>query len=220
MGKHPKPKTGPRAVLNVSQLPVRERLLACRAIVDQAATSPALKNSKTLQQFHQDFAAAQSDLEAALAALDAARKTVATAEQEVATKEVALTDAGNLFCNAVNATPGIDDPTIASLGLKPLARRGAPKAVSAPLSVKTKIGKEPGEAIVRWKPVAGAHAYIVEATDDPSAETGWAHVATSTRATVVVSGLTAGKRTWVRVAAVGAAGVSGFTGPVVVTAFS
>ncbi|HZU95125.1 MAG TPA: fibronectin type III domain-containing protein, partial [Planctomycetota bacterium] len=205
---------------NVSQLPVRERVSACRAIIDQAATSPALKTSKALQQYHQDFASAQVDLEAAIAALDAARKVVAAAEQEVAVKDAALTMAGNKFCSAVNATPGIDDPTIASLGLKLLPRRGALKAMSPPLEVRTKIGKNPGEAIVRWKPVARAQTYSVETTDDPSALTGWVHVASSTRATVVLSGLTAGKRTWVRVAAVGAAGTSGFTPPVAVTSFS
>ena len=52
----------------------------------------------------------------------------------------------------------------------------------------------------------GLNNYIVEATDDHAALTGWHIVASPTKSSPSLTGLTLGKRYWFRVAANGAAG--------------
>ncbi len=214
MTSRKKPKGLPKAVLNLSHLSSRDKIAGVQAIITTAAASPALKASAPLQQAQKTLAATHDDVVTALAAHDGAKKTWLAAEQDLLHKESALVAASNAFRDTVNAMPGLDEPTIASLGLKVAGQKGASRAMIAPDSLVTRLGKQPGEIDVQWKPVTGAKTYLVQTTEDAAASTGWANVAAVTKAKVVLKGLTSGKRTWIRVATVGSNGMSAYGSPV------
>ncbi|HZU99894.1 MAG TPA: hypothetical protein VFF73_24485 [Planctomycetota bacterium] len=214
MSNSRKPKAAPKAVLNISHLATKEKVAAALAITNTATTAAAVKSSPALQQALKSFAAAHDDVQTALANHDAAKKAWMSAEQDLLQKEGSLVAAGNLYRDAVNATPGMDEATIASLGLKVSGPKGAAKVMTAPANVAARAGKQAGEVDLRWKPVDGAKTYLVQTTDDPAALTGWADAAAVTRAKVALKGLTSGKRMWVRVATVGSNGQSAYGSPV------
>ena len=214
MTSRKKPKGPPKASLNLSHLSSRDKIAGVQAIVATAAASPALKASAPLQQAQKTLSTAHDDVVASLATHDAAKKAWMAAEQDLLHKESALVTASNAFRDTVNSMAGLDEPTIASLGLKIAGQKGASRSMIAPTGLVTKLGKQPGEVDVQWKRVAGAQTDLVQTTEDSAASVGWTNVAAVTKAKVVLKGLTSGKRTWIRVATVGSNGMSAYGSPV------
>ena len=54
--------------------------------------------------------------------------------------------------------------------------------------------------------VRGLQTYVIELTEDPTGLTGWRNVGITKKSNHTITGLVSGRRYWVRVAAVGAAG--------------
>ena len=52
----------------------------------------------------------------------------------------------------------------------------------------------------------GLQTYVLELTEDPTGLTGWRNVGVTKKSSHTITGLVSGRRYWVRVAAVGAAG--------------
>ena len=77
-------------------------------------------------------------------------------------------------------------------------------------------GDKSGTALLRRLAVEGATAYIWQCAKDPqpASESEWVTASTTSRSTVVVSGLTPLTRYWFRVAAVTRQGTTDYTGPV------
>ncbi len=211
MVKSKRPKTALKAVLNISKLPVKSLVAATQAIVDTAATSPALTSSKPIQQAQQGLAVATSNLQTSLSAHDTSKKTWQAAEQQLLADQTAVINAANTYRDLVNATPNLDAQTINSLGLKVQGQKTASKAMSFPLDIVVKPGKQPGELDVKWKRVAGAKTYLIQVTEDPNGVTGWVDANAVTKSKVSLPGLTSGKRAWVRVASVGSSGTSAYS---------
>jgi hypothetical protein len=204
----------PKAVLSISDLATKDKVAAVQAITSTAASSPVLKASPALQQAQKTLVAAHDAVEASLGTHDGAKKAQSAAEEDLRQKEAALVAAANAYRDIVNATPTLDEPAIAGLGLKVAGARGASPAMTPPQGVTTKLGQQPGAVSVSWTPVKGAKTYLVQTTEDPAAATGWVEAAAVTKAKVALEGLTSGKRTWVRVATVGPSGTSPFGEPV------
>ena len=62
-----------------------------------------------------------------------------------------------------------------------------------------------------WKPVGNAKSYVIESSTDPATITSWEHAGIATSATKTITNLKSGTRFWFRVAAVAAAGQSGWS---------
>lgn len=74
-------------------------------------------------------------------------------------------------------------------------------------------GSGDGEVIATWNPLKGARSYVVELSTDVSNPDAWMYQSTTTKAKVVLQGLESGKRIWLRVAAVNAAGKGAYSDP-------
>ena len=73
--------------------------------------------------------------------------------------------------------------------------------------LKATQGDADGSVDLYWNPVKrGRKTYNVEMTDDAAGQTGWHIVATPTKNSATLNGLTSGKRYWFRVSANGSAG--------------
>jgi len=213
MSNSKKPKAAPKAVLSISDLSIKNKLASTQAIVSTSNLSPLLKTPGSLQKAQQALSASHDDLQTAVNAHDAAKKAWLAAEQTMLAKEGVLLGSANVYRDTVNAIPNLDQPTIASLGLKVAGQKSAPKDLVAPAAIAAKAGSQPGQVNVKWKPVVGAKTYLVQTTEDPAATTGWIDAAAVTKSKASLSGLTSGKRAWIRVASVGSAGTSAYSSP-------
>jgi hypothetical protein len=209
-----RPLTAPKGVVDISSLSLPNKITAAQVIVNTAASSSVLKASKPIQQAQQTLATATDTALDAVNAHAAAKKAMAQAETQLLSSETGLINAANAYRDTVNLTPNIDPPTIMALGLKVAGARGSVKAMTPPVGVVAKIGAGQGEVTVRWKRIPSAKTYVVQTTQDPAAQTGWTETAIVTKSKVVLTGLPSGKRTWIRVASVGAAGTSAYGAPI------
>jgi predicted phage tail protein len=75
------------------------------------------------------------------------------------------------------------------------------------------MGDHDGELDASWDTVAGAKSYVIEISDDPPTPASWRHAGVSPKSKFTVEGLESGKRYWIRVAAINAAGQSGWSNP-------
>ena len=111
------------------------------------------------------------------------------------------------------------DPTVAaakamSAGMEVIGARTPVGPMPKVEGLRATQGDADGEVELHWNPVKrGLASYLVEATSDPAALTGWHLVATPTKSKATISGLPSGQRCWFRVAANGTAGPGPWSDP-------
>lgn len=80
--------------------------------------------------------------------------------------------------------------------------------VAAPSDLKIKRTEVEGELLLSWKPVPNSKNYLVQTcTKEPDEKSTWHTHEYSTKSRCTVSGLKPGTRYWIRVLAIGAAGI-------------
>ena len=159
-----------------------------------------------------------SDVTAAVDALETAAAQVQLARSEVTTRTVAQDNAESTLDQVltqlaayVESVAGRDDTLITSAGMETKAAPSAPTLPAIPQALSAAAGDHDGELLLWWKPVANAKSYIIETSTDPATVTSWEHAGVATSATKTITGLKSGTRFWFRVAAVAAAGQSGWS---------
>ena len=159
--------------------------------------------------------AAADDLEAKLATAEQARLAAeaATAVQDTSktTAETLVTAEGNY----VQQTSGGDAAKIESAGMEVRDPSTPIGDLPAPTDLNATVGDHDGQIDLHWDHVRGAKSYLIEKSLDPPTAISWSVALVATKSSASVTGLTSGTKYWFRVAAVGAAGNSGWSQPAV-----
>lgn len=184
-------------------MPVPTKIQFARQVVIEMTdnvnfTSP----SPTLAAFGAAATAVQTAYNEALTARQVAKaKTAALAEAEAG-----LNLLFNQIANYVQSASGGDVAKIESSGFG-VANVPAPPigALAMPSDVVVEPSAASGTMNLDWKRVRGANSYLIErAVDAPVLD--WSVAASTTKSKAVVNTMVSGKKYWLRVAAVGAAG--------------
>ena len=129
----------------------------------------------------------------------------------VRVKKQTLLDSMRLLGNYVQNAAGGDETKILSSGFA--VKKAAVKNNELPdapvgLLVKSSVA---GSLDIKWAPVAGALVYELQATTVADATTGWVHIGNSSSTKFTYSGLVAGTKYWIRVAAINKNGQSAYS---------
>ena len=196
--------------LNFSRLSIPEKIARARQIVAAMNGNPHFPSPQPPLSV---ITVAADELEAAagdaLSARQAAKtKTTIQGAKEDVLGQVVAQEAGHVF-----AVSGGDEAIIQSAGMDV---RAAPSTVgipSPPQALGATAGDHDGQMDLSWDPVIEAASYVIDMSPDPPTATSWSHLGVSTRSGYTVTGLPSGSRIWFRVAAVNAAGQSGWSDP-------
>ncbi len=163
-----------------------------------------------------DMATLETDkknLEAAQDEANVARQISQQKTLNMEEKEKTLENTLKKLANYVeNKTDG-DEGKILSSGFSVRAKAQPTGAAPQVMNLHLTFGDDDGELDASWNSVANVKSYTVELCEDPLTPTGWKHVVSAPNSKTTISGLTSGKKYWVRVAAVTAAGQGTFSDP-------
>jgi len=119
-----------------------------------------------------------------------------------------LTQLANYVVNKSNG----DVAKIESAGFTPVSAKHPVGKLIAPADLAVTSGDDSGELDCSWNPVFGAKSYIVQTNIvDPLIEVNWKDTMNTTKSTCTLINLASGTRYWVRVAAIGTPGKSGWS---------
>jgi hypothetical protein len=125
--------------------------------------------------------------------------------------EDALAQLVSRYASYVESVAGDDASIIAEAGMDPKATPGASSMPNAPGGLNATVGDHEGEIDLTWDPVSNARSYLIQASTDPNNPASWSQVGAATKSSATIGGLTSGTRYWLRVAAIGAGGQSGWS---------
>ena len=184
-------------------------------------------NIRTAMTSNANFATPTPTLTAFGALITAAQTKLAeftAAQQNALTKTSERNDAFNALeagltqlAGYVEAASGGDAAKIQSAGMDVRAdaiKVGVPAQV---LNLVMSEGDFEGTLDSAWDPVRGGKSYEVQTSPDPMTATSWAFKMTAGKSSTTVTGLASGSKVWVRVRAIGAAGVGPWSDPAVKT---
>ena len=197
-----------RIRLNLKNLTVTEKVAKGRQIVTAMSNNTSFPNPNP----------PLAEVTAALDELTQAFALVQAAKSEVTTRVVNQDNAGakvdqvlTQLAGYVESVAGKDETLITSAGMETKSSPSSPTLPSVPQALSANAGEHEGEINLVWKAVPNARSYTIEASQDPAGANSWTHLGIATSASKVITNLTTGKRYWFRVAAVGAAGQSGWS---------
>lgn len=198
--------------LNLRSLSPTEKTAKARQIVSSLTGNP-------------DFTTPHPPLPqvtAAADALDDAFADAQTAKQTVLTKNSILRETNDALdgqlkqlASYIESISGNDESMIlsAGVGIKNAVSSGISTPLTAPAGLSAAEGDHDGEIDLNWDKVKNAKSYVVERSIDPPTATSWAYETVSSKSSTTIIGLTSGTRYWFRVAAVLAAGQTGWSDP-------
>lgn len=154
-------------------------------------------------------------LDDAFAEVQAAKQTVLTKSSILRERNDALDGQLRQLASYVESISGDDETKIlsAGVGIKNVVSSGIGTPLTAPTGLSAAEGDHDGEIDLNWDKVKNAKSYVIERSVDPPTATSWTYEATSSKSSATVVGLTSGTRYWFRVAAVLAAGQTGWSDP-------
>ena len=127
--------------------------------------------------------------------------------------DAAETQLDQIVTLVANYVQNVSSGDARMIALSGMAVRNAPSPVgtlTAPVGLVAVDGTGAGEVVLRWQALRGAMSYVVELTSDPQRRA-WPTRKVSTRSGVRLGGLSGGTEYAFRVAALGAAGLSGWS---------
>ena len=113
----------------------------------------------------------------------------------------------------VQSVCGTNAEMILSSGFDVRNPRTNPAVLNAPEGITAESTQIEGQIKLKWKPVKGSKLYVIESANDsfPPIPITWEVTSQSTKATVTFNDLQPGQKYRFRVAAINAAGMSGFS---------
>jgi hypothetical protein len=195
---------------NTAKLPIMDKLLKGQDIITKSTTNPNVPgNAAALTAFTN----AQADLEAANTAYESNRQTgvqlLAVRDDAVLAWNTALNGLAGVTENAT----GGEAVKILSAGFDVRATATPKPPLGAPTDVQAKTNGSPGVTKLTWSPLDGARLYVIQQNLNPTVETGWVQVATSTKARCETNGVEPGSEMWYRVAGVDVIGQGPWSAP-------
>ena len=198
--------------LNLRSLSPTEKTAKARQIVSSLTGNP-------------DFTTPHPPLTqvtAAADALDDAFADAQTAKQTVLTKNSILRETNDALdgqlrqlASYIESISGDDQSMIlsAGVGIKNAVSSSIATPLTAPAGLSAAEGDHDGEIDLNWDKVKNAKSYVVERSIDPPTATSWNYETVSSKSSTTIIGLTSGTRYWFRIAAVLAAGQTGWSDP-------
>ena len=196
--------------LNFSRLSIPEKVARARQIV---ASMTGNAHFTTPQPTLVAITDAADQLEAAAADVQTTRQQAKAKTTIQNTKEDALDKLIAQEAGYVTAVAGGDEAIIQSAAMDVRAAPGASAIPAQPQALGATAGDHDGQMDLSWDPVITATSYVIETSPDPPTGTSWKHLGVSTKSSFTVTNLISGSRVWFRVAAVNAAGQSGWSDP-------
>lgn len=194
--------------LNLSKLSLNGKLDLAKQIV-KAMTGNA--NFTTPNPTLAQITTAAANLEAARAELlslraEAKNKTIVQAQLEDALEKL-LTQLASYVENISASDPAI----ITSAGMNIKSASTPAGQLDPPAAFATTTGDSDGELDVSWNSDPAARSYVIETSTQAPPNAVWTQAKTTTKSKETLTGLTSGQRYWVRVAAIGTTGQSGWS---------
>ena len=198
-----------RIKLDLGRMTILEKIELGKTINSRMTTNP---NFPTPDPPLTDLVTKDTDLETIYNSVLLIRSEAKQKTVELNQKADALDREIIKLANYVENHSDGDAAKIESAGFK-LASTGHPIGnLKAPEDLAVTTGDNAGELDCHWNPVTGAKSYVVQTNIvDPLAEVSWKDTLTPTKSKCELNNLTSGTRYWIRVAAVGAAGRSGWS---------
>lgn len=197
--------------LNFRRLPVLEKIVRARQIVNAMTANPAFPTPTPALAV---VTAAIDAVEQANAKALAARALSKERTTALEVRESELIAEVTRLAGYVESASGGDERIILSAAMNPRAPATAANAPpSAPVGLTATIGDQDGEIDLSWNATQGAQSYIVQFSPNPPTDTSWTQATVVTASKCTVGNLTSGSKYWFRVSAVGAGGQSGWSDP-------
>ena len=196
--------------LNFRRLSVPEKIAKAKQIVTALTGNANFPNPNPPLA---TITAGTNGLSGAYTTTQAAKQALKAGVADQSAKEDVLDQLISQIASYVESAAGADEALINSAGMDTKAAASAPSMPDTPTGLEVTIGDHDGELDLSWNPVSGAKSYVIQQSADPPTGTSWTHDSTSTKSSTTVDGLLSGTRYWFRVAAVGAAGQSGWSDP-------
>ena len=198
-----------RIILKLGNLTIEQKIAFVKKVIlmmtanaNFATPKPPLIDVKT-QLTTTETSKTNSD-----AAKETSKQLVVVMHQEEDKLDKLITN----LANFVEVEADGDIAKIESAGFTPASKPTHVGELTAPQGLAVTTGDDAGELDSHWDGVRGAKSYIIQLNIvDPLHEADWKEGALPTKSTCGLKGLISGTRYWVRVAAVGAAGKSGWS---------
>jgi hypothetical protein len=196
--------------LNFANRTLLEQIAICRRVADGIAKLPeehrAALAGHDVAARTDEAAQAHADVENLKAALKAA---LARRNQKVR----AARDAATYAASGITAATAGDPAAMLAAGLGVVRDKQPVGLPAAPAQLRALATDFEGTARLRWKRSVRRCSFAVEATTDPSAQTGWKRQLICFKQSCEVKGLESGKKYWFRIAASNAHGQGPWSQP-------
>lgn len=198
---------------NWSRLPIGQRIVKCKAVIDGIAANPTVLPNP---------APTVAALTALYNAAKAANDLVAAKEQELTTLRTDSKAKNDAMVAGLDSEAGTSEGATQGDATK-LLQLGWELASTTPASVgelpkvtelAVTAGDNDGELGVNWHAERGASSYELQTTATVADAASWQHRSTVTKSQETLTGLPSATRQWVRVRAVGSAGPGPWSDPV------
>jgi hypothetical protein len=196
--------------LDFKRLPIAEKIVRAQQIVKNLTDNPDFPNPDPPLA---EVTAAINLLETKVVAAQAARQAARASTAEQNDAEDALDQIIDRVGGHIESASGGDEAKIIAAGVSVRASTAATRDLSVPAALSATEGDHDGEIQLHWDRVGAARSYVIERSADPPTDTSWVHEKVVTTSSTMISGLTRGAKYWFRVAAIGAAGQSGWSDP-------
>lgn len=197
--------------LNLKSLSISDKIKKAKEIVTALDGNPNFPTPSpplaTITSVADDLLAADHD--AAVARQESITKTAIRND-----KESTIDRVFNQIAAYVESIAGEDEQKILSAGLSIRTTASVSSTEPAvPVNLLVEEGTHAGQVLAKWQSVDGARSYAVETSLDSPTATSWTHAGVAPKAKHTINNLISGTRYWVRVAAVGTNGQSGWSDP-------
>lgn len=200
-----------RHKLNFGNRTVLEQLAICRRVADGFARLPAEHQAKFADT---NVIGAADEADAACQEAENLKIALRGALQRRNQKVRAARDAASSAAIGIWLATNGDPAAMLASGLEIVRDKQPVGKPDAPANLRTLPTEFEGTARLRWKRPVRRCWFVVEATTDPAAQSGWKDLMTSFKQTCTVTGLKGGMKYWFRIAASNAHGQGPWSQPV------
>jgi hypothetical protein len=192
-----------KVALNIDRLSIPDKIIVARKILESMILNqfdfenPPVTIIQLAGQINDLFLAQQKSVKGSRADYVDRNKKLDT-----------LIHSLKLLASYVQTVSAGDQAIILKAGMSVIRMPQRNKPVEAPANLSVLVGNATGSIIVKWKRQTERRQYQVDWWEDSEVLTNWTSGSFTTRSKTVLRDLPSGSMVWVRVRAIGAAGIS------------